>query len=78
MPESLPTGPIEVEPLDYPTPDYPSAAYREQLLTETLAAAGVDLGAYDRRIIEWFAGHSDWSTFAVMASWVQRAAAHAE
>jgi hypothetical protein len=71
----IPTGPIEREPLDYPTPEvFPSAVEREGILRDTFREAGVELGAYDERIAKWLAETSDWSTFAVIASWVQRAA----
>lgn len=69
----IPTGPINREPLDYPTADYPTTADREAILRDTLRAAGVDLGDYDDKIVRWFANSSDWGTFAVMTSWVQRA-----
>ncbi len=49
-----------------------SAGNRE-LLTRALAAAGVDLGAYDERILSWLAGWED-ATCAVIAGWVTRAA----
>ena len=71
----IPAGPIEREPLDYPSPgDYPDTVRKETILRDTLTAAGVDLGAYDERIAHWLAETSDWSTFAVITSWVQRAA----
>jgi hypothetical protein len=71
----IPTGPIEREPLDYPAPGtYPSTDRKAQILRDTLGAAGVDLGAYDERIAAWLADTADWSTFAVITSWVQRAA----
>jgi len=41
---------------------------------ETLTAAGVELGEYDRRIAMWLS-RWDWTTVAVVASWVQRAVA---
>jgi hypothetical protein len=68
-PFNIPTGPIDAEPLDY----RPSAE-QEAILRSILDAAGVELGAYDERILRWFATFADWGTFAVMASWVQRAA----
>lgn len=71
---AIPTGPVDREPLDYPTADYPTAADREAILRDTLRAAGVDVGEYDDRIVRWFAESADWGTFAVMTSWVQRAA----
>jgi hypothetical protein len=69
-PTGIPAGPIESEPLDYRP-----HAEQEAILRDTLAGAGVELGAYDERIVRWFAGYADWSTFAVIASWIQRAAA---
>jgi hypothetical protein len=51
-----------------------SAAQNRQLLGRALEAAGVSTGRYDDRIIEWLAGWED-STVAVVAGWVQRAAA---
>lgn len=67
-PPAIPTGPIHAEPLDYrPGSD------QEAILRDTLAAAGVQLGAYDERIVRWFAGFADWPTFAVITSWIQRA-----
>ncbi|MGW1163614.1 hypothetical protein ACWD48_36620 [Streptomyces sp. NPDC002519] len=71
----IPTGPIDREPLDYPTPGvFPSATTRASILRATFREAGVDLGAYDERIAHWLADTADWSTFAVITSWVQRAA----
>lgn len=67
-PPQIPDGPIEAVPAGFrPT--------REQavLLREVLAAAGVELGPYDERIVEWLAG-LDWPTFAPIASWIRRAA----
>lgn len=72
---AIPTGPIDKEPLDYPTPGvFPSAVEREGILRDAFREAGVELGAYDERIAQWLAVSSDWSTFAVIASWVKRAA----
>lgn len=68
-PPNIPAGPIEAEPIDY----RPSAE-QEAILRSILAAAGVELGAYDERIVRWFAQLADWSTFAVVASWIRRAA----
>lgn len=71
----IPTGPIDREPLDYPAPGvYPDTARKTEILTDVFRAAGVELGAYDDRIAIWLAQTADWSTFAVVASWVQRAA----
>lgn len=71
----IPSGRIDREPLDYPTPGvFPSAIEREGLLRDVFRAAGVELGLYDERIAAWLAQTSDWSTFAVIASWIMRAA----
>lgn len=75
----IPAGPIETEPIDYPTPGvFPTPNEREGILRDIFRTTGVELGAYDDRIACWFAEFSDWSTFAVMASWVSRAAAARE
>lgn len=68
-PPSIPTGPIDAEPLDH----RPSAE-QEAILRSILDDAGVELGAYDERIQQWFAQFADWGTFAVVASWIRRAA----
>ncbi|MFJ1536386.1 hypothetical protein ACIOFV_50285 [Streptomyces mirabilis] len=67
----IPTGPIDREPL---ASRHRGALEKEVILRDALLAAGVDPGEYDARIIHWFAEFADWSTFAVMTSWVQRAA----
>lgn len=67
-PPVIPSGPIEREPLDFRP-----VAEKEAILRDTLHMAGVDVGAYDESIIEWFAQFADWGTFAVITSWVQRA-----
>ncbi|WP_438471382.1 hypothetical protein [Streptomyces asiaticus] len=74
-PESgIPTGPIDREPLDYPAPgSFPSSDRKAEILHETFRTAGVELGAYDERIAAWLADTADWSTFAVITSWVSRA-----
>lgn len=68
---AIPTGPIEREPLPTLGRPIPSASEQEAALRDVLAAAGVELGAYDERIIEWL-GKWEWSTVATIASWVQR------
>ena len=74
-PPAIPSGPIDREPLDYPTPGvFPLAPEREAILRGVLAGAGVQLGVYDERIVVWLAQTSDWSTLAVITSWIQRAA----
>lgn len=62
-----PDGPIEQEPRGFRPADENHA-----ILIEALHAAGVELGAYDRRIVAWLA-HWEWSTVAVIASWIGRA-----
>ena len=65
---AIPTGPIDREPSGF----RPSAEM-EAILRDTLTAADVELGAYDERIVRWFAQFADWSTFAVITSWIARA-----
>jgi hypothetical protein len=43
-----------------------------QLLCEALAVAGIELGAYDHRIVAWLAGWEP-ATVAVIAGWITRA-----
>lgn len=64
----IPDGPIDIAPIGF----MPSAA-QEALLREVLAAAGVELGVYDQRIVQWLATW-DWSTFAPVAAWIKQAA----
>ncbi len=47
------------------------------MLTDACAAAGVELGAYDRRILRWLAGWEP-TTCAVVAGIIARAAAGRE
>ncbi|GHA01208.1 hypothetical protein ACFOOM_12330 [Streptomyces echinoruber] len=70
MPDTsgIPTAPVDTEPIGFYARDAQAAALRD-----TLTAAGVELGAYDTRIVNWLAG-LEWSTLAVIASWVARAA----
>jgi hypothetical protein len=51
------------------------APHSHRMLCEALSAAGVELGAYDHRIVSWLAGWEP-QTVAVIAGWVQRAARH--
>lgn len=48
------------------------APHNQRMLLDALAAAGVYLGAYDHRIVEWLAGWEP-QTVAVVCGWVQRA-----
>lgn len=83
---AIPTGPIHSEPYDaIATPqssadglrgDEWRAAYRAAKHDALLdALSGVELGAYDRRIVEWLASYEP-STVAVICSWIERARVH--
>jgi hypothetical protein len=63
--DCIPAGPLDQDPGGF----IPSAE-QEALLLEVLA--GVELGAFDRRIIYWLAG-CDASTLRPVASLIQRA-----
>ncbi|MGW1848594.1 hypothetical protein [Streptomyces sp. NPDC001966] len=65
--DPVPTGPVETSPRGY----VDDAEQRAQLLA-VLADAGIELGAYDQRIVDWLGGW-EWSTVATIASWVKRA-----
>ncbi len=67
LPDPVADGPIDAPPHGYA----PADAQRAALLAE-LTAAGVELGAYDHRIVNWLAGW-DWSTVAIVASLIRRA-----
>ena len=69
---AIPDGPIHRSPAGFAT-----TSEREQLLRQTLADAGVTVGAYDDVIVRWLASTPDWPTFAVLTSWVKRAAGSA-
>ena len=64
-PGRVPAGPVEVAPAGF-------VPQGEQ--AEILAAvlAGIELGAWDRRILSWLAGW-DASTVLTVASWIARA-----
>ncbi|MFE6461556.1 hypothetical protein ACFVP0_29360 [Streptomyces cinereoruber] len=68
--DPVPTGPVETEPRGFV-----GAVEQHAVLLAELRAAGVEIGEYDRRIIEWLTlspGY-EWSTVATIASWVKRA-----
>lgn len=71
----IPTGPIGREPM---ASRHRTSQEQEAILRDALLAAGVEVGEYDDRIVSWFAQFADWSTFATMTSWVQRAGQAAE
>lgn len=62
-----PDGPNDQEPRGFRPTDEQHA-----ILLDALHTAGVELGAYDRRIVAWLA-HWEWGTVAVIASWIKRA-----
>ncbi|MFJ9542374.1 hypothetical protein ACIRPX_34650 [Streptomyces sp. NPDC101225] len=72
QPDPISDGPIETAPRGF----VGHKVQRADLLAE-LNAAGVELGAYDRRIIDWLAGW-DYPTVATIASLIRRAAHHPE
>lgn len=66
--DTLPTGPIESDPIDY----YRGRDFADlgALLDEALE--GVELGAYDRRIVDWAKQTWDQPTMVTIASLIQR------
>ena len=70
---TLPTGPIEADPIDYYRGrDIPTGI--SPLLDEALD--GIDLGAYGRRIIEWAKGAWDQPTMVTIARLIHRSRQH--
>lgn len=69
--DTLPTGPIDSDPIDYYR--HLDFADLRALLDEALA--GVELGTYDRRIVEWAKQMWDQPTMVTIASLIQRARA---
>jgi hypothetical protein len=63
----VPCGPVEVPPVGF-VPE----AEQAEILAGVLA--GMELGAWDRRIVGWLAGW-DACTVLTVASWVARARA---
>lgn len=76
MSTPIPTGPIEERPEPaLRSPLIPIDVLHAQdaaILLDALIAAGVSLGAYDRRIVEWLAGWER-ETGIIIASWIGRA-----
>ncbi len=60
----MPAGPVETPP-----GGFVPQAERAEILAGVLA--GIELGAWDRRILEWMAGW-DASTVLTVASWIAR------
>ncbi len=63
----VPAGPVEAPPRGF----VPRAEQAEILAA---ALAGIELGEWDRRILEWMAGW-DASTVLTVASWIVRSRA---
>ena len=63
----VPTGRVDRDPRGWL-----DRAGREALLSDALRAAGVQLGAVDRRVLVWLAGWEP-ATVAVVGSWLRRA-----
>lgn len=73
----IPTGPIEIAPYNAITPPRAprGAAATETFRAELLVALdGIQLGAYDHRMIAWLAGW-DTETVATICSWLLRKSA---
>lgn len=68
--DTLPTGPIESDPIDY----YRGRDFSDVSAMLDEAVAGIQLGAYDRRIVEWLKGW-DSPTIVTVASLIKRARA---
>jgi hypothetical protein len=63
-PPWVPPGPVALPP--FPTPPHPDP----QVLLDALAA--IELGAYDRQVIDHLTWFLDRSVFAVIVSWLYR------
>ncbi|MEV8398824.1 hypothetical protein [Streptomyces niveus] len=66
-PLDIPTGPIDTEPRGFR-----ETGEQQTILLGALRAAGVELGDYDKRIVNWLA-RWDWGPVAVISSWIGRA-----
>jgi hypothetical protein len=66
-PRRVPGGPVESAP-----PEFVPEAVQAEVLAAVLS--GVELGAWDRRILGWLAGW-DTGTVLTIASWIARARA---
>lgn len=64
----LPDEPIETEPIEV----YRGEPFEDVRALLDEAVAGMELGAYDRRMIEWLKGW-DQPTIVTLASVIQRA-----
>jgi hypothetical protein len=70
----IPNRPLDTEPFDLFEPDTGQDLARtgREVLTQALVEAGVELGAYDERIVRWLGGF-ELSTATTVASWIIRA-----
>ncbi|WP_328982221.1 hypothetical protein OG258_34515 [Streptomyces mirabilis] len=66
------TEPVSDCPLDRAPFGFVGASGQRAVLLAELEAAGVELGSYDLRIVDWLAGW-DWPTVATIASLIRRA-----
>lgn len=66
----VPTGPIEKEPIEFYGGGAPGSAQLGVALDDALQ--GIELGNYDRRIIDWIKGW-DQGTVVTIASLISRA-----
>lgn len=71
----VPTGPIDQEPTACYHADgtFKDNEAQALILLDTLRAAGVELGEYDRRMVNHLAQFFDWQMMGTVASWVLRA-----
>lgn len=65
MSAGVPAGPLEADPGGF-------ASLEERAAVLAGVLAGVELGAWDRRVAAWLAG-LDTSTLVTVASWIARA-----
>lgn len=73
-PRGVPTGPVDHRPSAAydSTGRFKDSQAQEEILMETLNEAGVELGAYDRRLVGHLAKMFDWEMTATVASWIVR------
>lgn len=72
MPYPYADDPVPAAPVDREPRGFRGTADNRAALLAELEAAGVELGEYDRRIVDWLAGW-EWSTVATIAGWLHRA-----
>jgi hypothetical protein len=74
MANRIPREPLDAEPFDLYEPNTGQDLRRtgREALAQALTEAGVELGAYDERIVKWL-GEFDLSAATTIASWILRA-----